>query len=175
MSKKKKLPRYEVIRDTREQSGWVFGETDDCLGTTVDTLKTGDYSLRGIEHLFTIERKGKCQEFAQNITQDRFERELERMDSFAHPFLFLEFTYKDVMNYPYNQGIPPFLCKKIKIKPAFIQSKIFDYSLKYRTKIMLVGTHGKDAAKVLFTKMTYKYIDLIESAALENEKNEEER
>lgn len=173
MPKKKILPRYEVIRDTREQSGWVFAETNDCVGTVVDTLKTGDYSLRGIEHLFTIERKGKCQEFAQNITQDRFERELERMDSFAHPFLFLEFSYADVMNYPYKQGIPPFLCKKIKIKPEFIVSKLFDYNLKYKTKIVLVGTHGKDAAKSLFRKMTYKYTDLIESAALTNEKNEE--
>lgn len=173
MGKKVQIPRYEVIRDTREQNGWFFEESNDCFGTTVDTLKTGDYSLRGIEKLFTIERKGKCQEFAQNITQERFANELERLDDFAHPFLFLEFSFKDVMNFPANQGIPLFLQKKIKIRPEFILSKILDYNIKHKTKIILVGTHGKDAAKALFRKMVFKYQDLIINAEVPNEKSEQ--
>ena len=174
MSRRKKIPRYEVIRDTREQSGWTFAEDNDCTGTVIDTLKTGDYSLRGLENLFTIERKGKCQEFAQNILEDRFEREFERMESFPCSFLFLEFTMKDIMNYPHNQGIPLYLIKKIQVRPEFILSKLLDYNIKYKTKTFLVGQNGKEVAKSLFRKMTYKYTDIIESVAMENEKTETE-
>ena len=39
---KKKIPNYTVIKDTREQHGWIFNKVDRCNGMLTETLKTGD-------------------------------------------------------------------------------------------------------------------------------------
>ena len=72
--------KYTVIKDTREQEGWFFTQTTACDGMVREKLDTGDYSLRGYEELLAIERKGKISEFARNIVENRFERELERLE-----------------------------------------------------------------------------------------------
>lgn len=150
------MHRYEVIRDTREQTGWWFRETDKCFGTTEETLKTGDYTIRGFEDRFVIERKGCSGEFAQNILQDRFERELERLEEFQWPFLILEFSMSDIMQYPKNSGLPYYVQKKSKISPSLILSRLLDYQLKYKTKIILAGSAGEEIATRLFLKLLKK-------------------
>src|SRR5688572_9057132 len=62
-------PLYTVIRDTREQKGWIFEANAYCEGTVIETMKTGDYTLRGLEDRFVVERKRNVAEFAQNILQ----------------------------------------------------------------------------------------------------------
>ena len=54
---KKKIPSYTVIKDTREQRGWIFNKSDRCDGMRVETLKTGDYTLGGFEEMVCVERK----------------------------------------------------------------------------------------------------------------------
>ena len=90
--------KYQVIRDTREQNGWDFTAGNSCEGTLVEGLKTGDYSIKGYEHLLSIERKGCIAELASNLVEDRFERELERMESFKYSFLILEFSRKSLLS-----------------------------------------------------------------------------
>src|SRR6185312_8933976 len=102
---------YEVIRDTREQLGWTFAKHSPCLGTVSGTLKTGDYTLKGLEETFVIERKRNTAEVAANVAQDRFWRELERLESFALPFIVCEFSLADVLSFPENSGIPEFKWK----------------------------------------------------------------
>ncbi len=41
------IPRFTVVRDTREQRGWEFPTKGRCLGTVVETMKEGDYTLQG--------------------------------------------------------------------------------------------------------------------------------
>ena len=120
----------EILVDTREKIPWTnFG----TFSFASQKLDTGDYSLRGLEKDFCIERKRSVSEFAGNITEKRFDRELERMAKMKWSFLFLEFDCADISIYPHGQGIPKRLMKKIRITPNFIFSKI--------AQIQLMGIH----------------------------------
>ncbi len=69
-----------VVIDTREQTPLPFAR----LATVQDTLQTGDYSFRGGERIFAVERKsiadlvGCC----AGDNRDRFFRELHRLRGF---------------------------------------------------------------------------------------------
>jgi DNA excision repair protein ERCC-4 len=80
-----------IYQDTREKKPYSFSKFD--CSVTEQELVTGDYCIKGdggmdgnsFDPLFAIERKGES-DFLKSITweRDRFERELERADSFAH-------------------------------------------------------------------------------------------
>jgi hypothetical protein len=147
--------KYHVIRDTREKvgQGWSFRTSQYCEGTRTTKLDTGDYSLAGYEDVFTIERKGSVTEFAKNITQKRFENELERMRKFVWSFVFLEFTMLDVLNYPDGCNIPYSQKKRIKFRGSFFLKRIMEFQLDYPTKIMFVGDNGAAVASSLFKRV----------------------
>lgn len=152
--------QYTIIRDTKEKEnhGWFFDKKDNCLGTKEYKMKTGDYTIEGLEELFTIERKGSTAEFAKNIFEKRFERELQRMESFKYPFMVLEFTLDDVLLFPLNSGIPKYLWYKVKMNGPLMFSSLLRYQLQYKTKIILAGSEGKTIAEKLFDLVSrYEY------------------
>ena len=145
--------KYVVIKDTREQEGWVFTTSGSCSGTISEKLDTGDYSIVGYESIFTIERKGSISEFAKNLVQDRFEREMERMQDIKHSYILLEFTMDALINYPktlklnYNQK------KKIKIRGPLLLKILIEISVKYKPAILFCGSHGKQVADSIFKRI----------------------
>jgi len=145
-----------VIRDTREQEkgdGWWFPESTLCAGTVVQTLKTGDYTLEGFEETFVIERKSGSAEIAQNITEKRFVRELERLEEFKYPFIIAACTWDDIYNFPKGSDIPQRVWPKLRAKNFFMVKTLLEYQLKYKTRIILAGSHGQDIAKSLFKRI----------------------
>jgi hypothetical protein len=144
---------YTVLRDTREQQGWIFQATPYCAGTIIQKLPTGDYTLQGLEKKFTIERKKTVAEFARNIVEKRFERQLVRMDSFDHSFVVCEFTYDDLFKWPYNCGIPREKIPCIKITKEFILRKLMEFETAHKTKFLLVGVHAKEVVQSIFKRI----------------------
>lgn len=153
----KKLPKYTCVRDSREQkrgNGWTFPASDRCDGTIIGTMKTGDYTLVGYEHLFTIERKACTSEFATNIFEKRFHRELDRMDSFEHPYLFLEFTAEDIVRFPEGSGIPRTKWPELRVTPQLMMAKLHEIQIAHPTiSILLVGKRGREVASSLFKRI----------------------
>lgn len=153
--------KYTVLRDTSEKDtyGWLFEPSECCLGTVERNLYTADYSLDGYydNNFFVIERKASPAEFAANLTNkekwDDFKQELERLEAFAHPFIFLEFTFQDVVLFPRGSGIPPYLWRKLRVSAAFFQRRLDEIDLRYKTKIRFVGKDGKRAAAGLFKRI----------------------
>mgnify|MGYP003644328696 FL=1 len=98
----KKTPSYTVIKDTREQDGWFFTPYDRCEGMEVNTLHTGDYTLKGFEDVVCVERKASVSEIATNLGKKKkaFYNEMERMRDFNFRYLLLEFSALDVIDYP---------------------------------------------------------------------------
>jgi ERCC4-type nuclease len=148
---------YTVIKDTREQQGWDFCSSTSCDGMIVTALHTGDYSLRGYENKFTIERKGLLAEFAKNINQGRFEKELERLEKFEHPFIILEFTMDDLLNFPQGTGIPKKYWPQLRVTKWVILKKFLELQMKYKTKIIFAGKQGKEVASSLFKRVVEFY------------------
>ena len=151
---KKEVRPYLVLRDTREQRGWDFPEKHPCLGTEEATLKTGDYTLKGYESIFVVERKFSTGEIAQNIVQNRFERELERLEEFRFPFLVCEFTLADIISFPVNSGIPKSKWQSLRITPQFLMKRLNEFQIRYRTRIIFAGIHGREFVSSLLKRIT---------------------
>lgn len=86
----------EILIDLREKKPWTFSdarsrhpETEFTLTRTV--LKTGDYSIRGLEEDFAIERKG-VKDFINTLNQNqyRFYAELQRMNAMRFAAIVIE-------------------------------------------------------------------------------------
>ena len=149
------VPKFTVVRDTREKKGkgWQFNKASDCNGTIEQKMDTGDYTMLGYEHLVSIERKGSVLEWAQNVSQDRFWRELERMSHFKYPFILLECDMSDIMAFP-RYGVPARLKYVIRVQGSFILKRMNEMRLKYpNIHILCVGKHGKDVVKSLFKRV----------------------
>jgi ERCC4-type nuclease len=87
-----------IIIDTREQTPWTFGHA-----SQFNTLKTGDYSILGLEEVVVLERK-RHNEFIQCMTheRDRFVRELDRAQAIPLFHVIVEASLKGVLDCLYD-------------------------------------------------------------------------
>lgn len=161
-------PRYTVIRDTREKAGhgWSFAASPSCAGTVVQKMDTGDYTLVGYEDVLTIDRKGSVSEFAGNLTQKRFERELERMASFKVAVVLLEFDFEEMARWPEGSGIPAAKRKYMKLNKHVLMARYWQVKLKYpHVDFQFAGVYGKDAVSSLFKRVIETYGQLRKASA----------
>lgn len=127
---------FHIIVDTREQQPWEF----ENMVKSVSKLDTGDYSLKGLEHILCIERKKSVSEIANNITESRFKDVVARMDTFKYAFLLLEFELDDVLAYPVGSNVPKRMWEKLKITPKFILKHLIELQLVHNIKVLFCGS-----------------------------------
>lgn len=133
-----------VLRDSREKHGWEF---DDMI---IKCLKTGDYTLEGFEDKLTIERKASTSEFARNVVEPRFKRELERMQSYKWFYMIFEFSEYDLLHFPESSNIPKSRWNQLRVKPKFLFKKVAEYRDEYKCNIIFADKFGKAAAESIF-------------------------
>ncbi len=99
-----KPEQITAIVDTREQHPLCL----DPLQTTIGTLTTGDYSVRGLEHVVSIERKS-LPDFLGCVgtERERFDREVMRMLAFDVKALVIEATWQDLEAGEWRSKITP--------------------------------------------------------------------
>ena len=100
-----KIPKPVVLVDTREQmplplwerhANWIEGEK-------VATLKTGDYSVEGMEKILALERKSMADVIASTmVSRERFIRNCGRLAKLKYKALLIEATYEDRKTPYYN-------------------------------------------------------------------------
>jgi hypothetical protein len=120
----------------------------------IETMKTGDYTLRGLEKIFVVERKQSVAEFAKNMLEPRFEREMVRLETFTHAFIVCEFDFNDVQRWPLGSGLPR---NATKISKYFIMKRLMDFHVQYKTKFIFAGIHGKEVMSSLFKRINETY------------------
>jgi hypothetical protein len=147
--------KYTVLRDTREKDkqGWIWEPSKLCNGTVAQGLSTGDYTIEGFENIFVIERKGSISEWAGNVVQARFTKELERLSALPYAWILLEFNMSDVIKYPAGSGIPKSMWRRLKFTGPFILKKMTEMVIKYKVPIWLCGDQGKEVASNIFKRM----------------------
>lgn len=98
-------PKPTVVVDTREQVPLPIADLPMIRGT----LATGDYSILGCEHLFSVERKsiadlvGCC----CGDSRARFERELHRLRGYRFKRLLVVGVPAEIATGRYRSGISP--------------------------------------------------------------------
>ena len=156
----KPIPKYKIIRDNREKSGyWNFIASKYCSGTIDGTLSTGDYSIEGMEEIFSIERKKTTGELAGNVLTKQFVNELKRGNHLKHFFVICEFSMKDILSFPYNSGIPNVVWEKLKVTNYLILKKIIEFETLYNVRFLFVDSkeNAKEVAKCIFKRMIELY------------------
>lgn len=82
-----------AIVDTREINAWDLSP----LAHEVATLETGDYSVKGLEHVIRIERKSESDLLScVGGERERFEREIQRLLGFPSRALIVESSWTRV-------------------------------------------------------------------------------
>lgn len=153
--------KYVIIRDTREKTGhgWFWEPDFDYDGTVVQKLNIGDYTLRGYEKIFSIDRKGCVSEWSNNLISDAFYRELERAKLLNHFWILLEFNMHDLIVFPKWSGIPKRQQKYMKMRGPIILAKTLNLNVSYpQVQVVFCGkAHGKQVAHSIFKRMIHKY------------------
>lgn len=103
------LVPFVVVIDSREQNSWSFdgirGDAHErnrllIVQTAIATLATGDYSIEGFTDRLTIERKSLDDAFNTFIhDRERFERELDRMQSLDFSAVIIEAGWATILNH----------------------------------------------------------------------------
>jgi predicted RND superfamily exporter protein len=132
---------FTIIVDTREQQPWEF----EYYSKANRKLDTGDYSIEGLENIFTIERKKSVAEIANNISEKRFDNALARLKEYKYKFLLLEFSLDNVLDYPIGSTVPKKTWEKLKITSKYILKYLTKIAIEYNIQVIFCG--NKDAAE----------------------------
>ena len=137
------------IVDTREQLPLDLAP----LRTEVATLATGDYSLRGLEHLVCIERKSLDDLLGcVGCHRDRFERELQRMMAYPVRVLLIESSWAEIELGQWRS----------KLTTSQVVGSLIGWSA-MGVQVAMLGDHaraGRFASRLLYTVARRRYAEL---------------
>ena len=150
--------KHIILKDTREKQGWDFESSEKCEAQIDIGLKTGDYTLEGLETSLCIERKASTGELAMNLGKKRktFEAEIERMSHFRWAYIICEFSIDDLMTFPQNSGIPKSKWKFIRMNGKFMWRKLSEYEEDHGIQIVFCDDRetAKDRVLRIFDDVT---------------------
>lgn len=99
-----------IIADNREQKPYLFDGASIYEGTTVEagSLSVGDYSVKGLEHLVSVERKSLSDLVGCLAgSRERFVRELERSRALESFCVIVEGSWQELAQGQYRSQLRP--------------------------------------------------------------------
>lgn len=138
-----------AVIDTREQLPLDLSPLQAVTGT----LTTGDYSVRGLEHLIAIERKGR-DDLLSCVGQERerFDREIQRLLAYPCRALIIESSWPELESGAWRS----------RVSPNAVVSSVLGW-MAAGIPVALVGDHdraGKYVAKLLFIAARRRWREL---------------
>ena len=150
--------KHVILRDTREKQGWDFEPLEKCEAQIDIGLKTGDYTLEGLETSLCIERKASTGELAMNLGKKRktFEAEIERMSHFRWAYIICEFSIDDLMMFPKKSGIPKSKWRFVRMNGKFMWRKLSEYEEDHGIQVVFCDNRetAKDRVIRIFDDVT---------------------
>ena len=117
-----------IVVDSREQCPWQF----ENLPSEPGSLATGDYSVRGLEHLIAVERKSLDDLLScVGIHRDRFRRELQRLKAYRFRALIIEASHADLEAGQWRS----------QLKPSHVLGSLSAWMAQFDLPIWLAGDH----------------------------------
>jgi ERCC4-type nuclease len=121
-----------VVVDTREQRPFAFNGITGPRGRELEIvtcragLKTGDYSIRGLEHEVAVERKSKADLYGTvGRGRARFEREIERLAAMERPAMVLECDLQSLLRSP----------ERSRVSPSSVLNSLIAWSVRHRIPV----------------------------------------
>ena len=125
-----------IVVDTREQTPLRFQRLEAVPGT----LTTGDYSIAGLEHLFSVERKtvadlvGCC----TGENRARFQRELLRLRGYQFKRLLVVGSEQDIREEKHFSGI----------KPQSVLATLYAFEIRFDLPIVFAPSTSAAACQI---------------------------
>jgi hypothetical protein len=111
---KLEITPFVILVDGREKSPWHFksipskSDSNLIVQTKYAHLKTGDYTIEGMESVISIERKSKPDAYMSfGINRGRFEKELERLSEMRYAAVIFESDWTDLVRQPPHSDFNP--------------------------------------------------------------------
>ena len=116
----KRTVEFVPVIDTREQKPYPLA------GAVVDTLHHGDYSILGMEHLVTMERKS-ANDLHGSLTHGRarFRRECEALLKYQYAAIVVEADWQSLLRPVKNSNA----------NPESIVASLFSWSVRFRLPV----------------------------------------
>lgn len=138
-----------AIVDTREQAPLSLSP----LRMEAGTLATGDYSIRGLEHVVAIERKSLPDLIAcVGRERERFDREVQRLLGYPVRILLVEATWQEIEAGGWRG----------QVTPDAVLGSLLGW-IASGLQVELVGDHdraGRFAARILYTVARRRWREL---------------
>lgn len=129
-----------ALIDTREQLPLDL----EPLQTVAAALPTGDYSVRGLEHVVAIERKSLSDLLCcVGRERERFDREVQRLLAYPTRALLVESTWPDIERGEWRS----------QLQPSHVLGSLLGW-IAAGLPVIMAGDHaraGRYAARVLYT------------------------
>ena len=143
-----------AIVDSREQNALNL----EPLTTVTSTLPTGDYSIRGLEHVVAIERKS-LDDLVGCVGRDRerFDREVQRLLAFPVRILVIESSWEAIESHE-----PAFPQWRGKVTREAVLGSLMGWQAA-GLSVHMAGDHeraGKHVARMLYTVARRRYAEL---------------
>lgn len=116
-----------IVIDTREQLPYKF------KGSVTKTLKSGDYSILGLEDVVAIERKTKKDAYSScGKGRVRFEKELMRLSAFDYSAIVIEASLSSLLT------PPPYSM----MNPLVVVNSFVSWSVKYGIHVFFASNRA---------------------------------
>lgn len=150
---------FTVIQDTREQTPWTFQglkcdspyqDRDLIVPVKVQALKTGDYSIEGMEQRICLERKSLADLYSTlGQHRQRFQAEFERMAEFQYAALVIEADWLQIC------AAPP---ERSRLRPKCVMRTLLAWEQRYGVHIHAAACAGF-AERLAFRIMQRFYLE----------------
>jgi len=116
---------FTIVADTREQRPYLFEHS------VTKALKTGDYSIVGLEERVAVERKGKADCYLSlGKGRARLKREFERLSEYDYAAMVIEASLSDFLR-------PPGFSQ---MRPSSAINTLISWSVKYGVHVFFSDT-----------------------------------
>lgn len=142
----------EIIVDTREQKKlWAKSTKYDTI--EIKALTTGDYSIKGHENDFAIERKSLSDLFGSlGSDHKRFRKEIERGLKMKYFAIIIDGSYDNALNKDFEGS------HFTKMKGYVVTQILFTLHIKYNLPIFF--TSGRSQSKRIIKELMKAYLKI---------------
>jgi len=139
-----------IVVDTREQRPFTFSKSRGVKGSIRKTLKAGDYSILGYEHLIAIERKSPMDIFGTlGKGHKRFQKEIRKAINMEYFAIIVECSYMDVITKNFKDS------HRTKMGGDIIIEIL--YTLKFKYGIDVIFAQDRNEATAIIRQIFKSY------------------